>query len=140
MKKSIGGIAIACTIFTVIGMIMDIRSGGTLIEPAYAYTKMAAGAAAVGLGFSLPAEVYKSERIPMFIKVLVHMGIGCTVMIITAFVVGWIPAGAGITTCLAIIAAEIAAAFVIWIFYWRYYKKLAMKMNEHIAEKQDSFK
>lgn len=136
IKTSLGGIAIAWAIFTVIGMIMDITNGGVLIETSYAYTKMALGAMVVGLGFSIPSFIYESERFSMAIKVLVHMGIGCTIMLITAFVVGWIPKGISLGNCLIIIAAEIAIAFVIWLFYWRYYKKLAKQMNERIMKKQ----
>ena len=87
---------------------------------------------------SLEGEInnIESEKLSMVIKVLVHMGIGCTIMLITAFAVGWIPAGIGIENCLIIIAVEIAIVFVIWVFYWRYYKKLAKQMNEHIMKKQ----
>jgi hypothetical protein len=138
LKVSLGGIATAWAVFTIIGVIMDISNGGTLIEPAYAYSKMAIGAMIVGLGFSIPSIIYDSERLSMVIKVIVHMSIGCTIMLITAFVVGWIPQGIGFGTCLIIIGSEIIIAFVIWLFYWRYYKKLAKQMNEHIAEKQKS--
>lgn len=138
LKVSLGGIATAWAVFTIIGVIMDISNGGTLIEPAYGYTKMAIGAMIVGLGFSIPSIIYDSERLSIVIKVIVHMSIGCTIMLITAFAVGWIPQGIGIGTCLIIIASEIIIAFVIWLFYWRYYKKLAKQMNENIAAKMKS--
>lgn len=96
---------------------------------------MAIGAMLVGVGFSVPAIIYESEKLPYGIKVLIHMGIGCTVMLVTALLVGWIPLEEGWKICTFTVAAEIMAAFLIWLCFSTHYKKMAKKMNQRIKEK-----
>ena len=67
-------------------------------------------------------------------QTLIHMGIGCIVMTITAFVVGWIPTEKGAGAVIGTIAGEIAIAFIIWLFFYAYNRKLAKQMNQRIAE------
>lgn len=140
MKKILelifGGVAVALVIFTVIGIIMDLAMGGTTLLTAYSYTRMALGAVVVGIGFSLPARVYESEKLSMGIKVFVHMGIGCTVMLITAAAVGWIPLDMGWPVILMVIAAEVAAAFIIWALFYAHYKRLAAQMNAALKQRR----
>jgi type III secretory pathway component EscV len=140
MKKTLelifGGVAIALIIFTVMGVIMDIVMGGTTLLTAYSYTRMAVGAVLVGIGFSLPSRVYESEKLSLGTKVFVHMGIGCTVMLITGAAEGWIPLDAGWPVILMVIAAEVAAAFIIWAIYYTRYKKLAAQMNAALKQRR----
>lgn len=127
-------IGIAAIIFCFFGVIFDLVYEGNFKMENYAFTKMAVGALVIGLGFGLPTIVYDNDKMSIHAQSLIHMGIGCIVMTITAFTVGWIPTEHGILTAVGIILAEIAVAFIIWIFFYLYNKKIAKKMNERINE------
>lgn len=139
MKKilwtSLQGIGIACTIFTIFGIIFDLTGTDGLSFGTGQFTREAIGAILVGIGFSVPSEIYNSEKLPFFLKFIFHMGIGCTVYIITAFQVGWIPVEFGWKNCLFFIIGELLIAFIIWLGFASHYKKLAKNMNQRIQEK-----
>ena len=84
---SIGG---ALAIFCLTGIVFDIAYGGNFSLDNYRFTKMVAGCIVVGLGFGLPSVVYQKDNLPMPIRVLIHMGIGCVVYTIVAYAVGWL--------------------------------------------------
>jgi hypothetical protein len=132
-RSTAGSIAAAAVIFCVIGIIFDISNKGTMYLTDYSFTKMAIGAFAVGLGFGVPSIVYQNENISLLIKTLIHMGIGCAVLLITGYLVGWIPVKEGPVTIAAYIAGEVALAFVIWAFYYHSMKKMAKEMNDQIT-------
>lgn len=134
-KYSIQGICIACTIFTIIGILFDNMNNNSFSFKDYSYTKQALGTILIGIGFSAPSEIYNNDKLPFPIKVLFHMGIGCTIYIITAFQVGWIPVKFGWINCLLFIAAELLIAFLIWLGFAIHYKKLAKELNKKIQEK-----
>ena len=84
LKSTVISIAMALTIFCLIGMAFDIAYGGTFSLENYCYTKMALGSILVGLGFGVPTVVYNIEKIPQPIKVIIHMGIGCVIYTVVA--------------------------------------------------------
>jgi uncharacterized protein (DUF2062 family) len=127
-------LGIAAVMFCIAGVVIDINQKGSFSLDNYRFTKMAVGALVVGLGFGLPTYVYGKENIPLALRTLVHMGIGCVVMTITAFTVGWIPTGKGATAVAATIAGEIAVAFIVWLFFYSHQKSTAKKMNKKISE------
>ncbi|MGI6721299.1 MAG: DUF3021 domain-containing protein [Anaerovoracaceae bacterium] len=139
MKKALNtafiGIGLALAIFAVIGVIFDIYYGGTFVMQGYSFTRMIAGTVCVGLGFSLPTMIYRRESLAFGLKVLFHMGIGCAVMVATAFAVGWVPDGLPWWYCLLIIAGDIGIAFLIWLGFSHHYRTLASRMNRALQEK-----
>lgn len=135
IRTALLGIAIGLSIFVIIGIAFDIAYSGTFTLVNWEFTKMAIGAMLVGVGFSVPSIIYESEKLSYGIKVLIHMGIGCTVMLVTALLVGWIPLEAGWKICTFAVAAEILAAFLIWLCFSTHYKKMAKQMNQRIKEK-----
>ena len=139
MKKilwiSLQGICIACTIFTIFGIIFDLSGIEGLSFGTGEFTKQAIGAIFIGIAFSAPSEIYNNEKLPFPLKFIFHMGIGCTVYLITAFKVGWISADFGWKNCLLLIAIELLVAFIIWLGFANHYKKLAKNMNKRIQEK-----
>ena len=132
LKSTVISIAMALTIFCLIGMAFDIAYGGNFSLENYGYTKMALGSILVGLGFGVPTVVYNSEKIPQPIKVIIHMGIGCVIYTVVAFAVGWFGGSTTLWQGLIIAAIQLAVAFIIWFCFMRYYKKEARKMNEKI--------
>lgn len=132
--STLGAIGLAAAIFVIIGVVFDIIHSGNFQMENYSFSKMAAGALAIGLGFGLPSFIYENDNMPLPVQTLIHMGIGCIVMTVTAFIVGWIPTGHGALAIIGTIAGEIAIAFVIWLFFYAYNKKLAREMSRRIAE------
>jgi O-antigen/teichoic acid export membrane protein len=128
-------IGLAAAIFVIIGVVFDASCNGNLQMTNYSFSKMAAGVLATGLGFGLPTVIYGNENISLPIQTLIHMGIGCVVMIITAFLVGWIPTEKGALAIIVTIVVEIVIAFAIWLFFYAHQKRLAKKMNKRISER-----
>ena len=140
MKKLIkivfSGVSLGLSIFVIIGIVFDIANSGNTAMSDWQFTRMAVAAMLIGVGFSVPSLVYTSEKLSYGLKVLIQMGIGCTVMLIAAFCVGWIPVEAGWKISALVIGAEILIAFIIWLCFFLHYKKLAKQMNQKIKEKE----
>lgn len=133
LKSIVISIGMALAIFSIVGIIFDIMGGGVYTLEGYRYTKMVIASVIVGLGFGVPTMVYRSDKLPMPVKVLVHMGIGCVIYTIVAFSVGWIGGSASVTQGILIACVQIAVAFVIWFCFMRYYRKEADEMNKKIS-------
>lgn len=131
LKSVVISIGMALTIFCLAGIVFDIGYKGNFTLENYQFTKMVLGSLLVGLGFGVPTVVYNRESLPMPIKVIIHMGIGCVIYTIVAYAVGWF-GGATLTQGLVIAGIQLAVAFVIWFCFMRYYRNEAKKMNEKI--------
>lgn len=133
-KSIVISIGMALSIFSFVCVIFDIGYGGNFSLENYRLTKMVIGCIIVGLGFGVPSLVYRNESLPMPVRVLVHMGIGCVVYTIVGFAVGWIGGSATLGQGIAIAAIQLAVAFVIWFCFMRFYRSEAKKMNDRIQQ------
>lgn len=127
-------IGTAAIIFVIIGVVFDILYKGNYQMVDYSFTKMAVGSLVIGLGFGLPTFVYENDRLSLLVQTLIHMGIGCIVMTIVAFAVGWIPTDRGMGAILATILGEVAISFIVWMFFYLHQLKIAKEMNKRISE------
>lgn len=125
-------IAMAMVLFCISGVFFDIRYGGRFSLDNYGFTKMVTGCLLIGLGFGLPSIVYQNEKLPMPVRVIIHMGIGCIVYTIVACAVGWMGGAATIGQGIMIAAIQLGAAFFIWFLFMLYYRAEARKMNDRI--------
>lgn len=132
VKSTVISIGMAMAIFCLVGIAFDVRFGGNFSLENYQFTKMVVGCVLIGLGFGVPTIVYNKDSLPMPIKVIIHMGIGCVVYTIVAYAVGWIGGSATIGQGIIIAAIQLAVAFIIWFFFMRYYRNEAKKMNDKI--------
>ena len=132
MKSIFIGIAIATTLFSMTGVVFDLLYGGTYVLQNYQYSKMFLGAVSVGLGFSLPSFIYENERLPFPLQIIFHMGIGCAVLLITSFLVGWFPTKHGMLPLLLAIVGELAVSFALWKCFAMFYKKEADSINQKL--------
>ncbi len=132
LKSTVMSIGMALAICSLVGIVFDVGYGGNFSLNHYRFTKMIIGCIILGIGFGVPTVVYSSERLPMPIKVLIHMGIGLTVYTIVAYAVGWIGGAASLGQGLVIAAIQIAVAFIIWFGFMRHYRAEVRKMNEVI--------
>ena len=127
-------IGIAAMMFILTGVIIDSIFHGNIQMTNYAFSKMAIATVVIGLGFGLPAIVYDNEKLSLFTQTIIHMGTGCIIMTVTAFLVGWIPMHHGPLLMIAILLEEIALAFVIWFVFYLQQKKLVKQMNQRVNE------
>lgn len=132
LKSIVISIGMALAIFSFVGIIFDVTGGGVYTLENYRYTKMVIASVIVGLGFGVPTMVYKSDKLPMPVKVLVHMGIGCIIYTIVAFSVGWLGGAASVTQGIMIACIQLAVAFIIWFCFMKYYRKEVDEMNQKI--------
>ena len=132
IKSTVISIGMALTIFCLVGIVFDVGYGGNFSMENYRFTKMVLGSILVGLGFGLPTIVYNRESLPMPIRVVIHMGIGCVVYTLVAYAVGWFGGSATVTQGILIAAIQLLVAFIIWFCFMRYYRREAKKMNEKI--------
>ena len=131
-KSIVISIGMALAIFSFVGVIFDISGGGVYSLEDYRYTKMVIASVIVGLGFGIPSLIYRSDKLPIPVKVLVHMGIGCIIYTIAAFSVGWLGGTASVSQGILIACIQLAVAFIIWFCFMRYYRKEVNDMNDKI--------
>lgn len=136
LKSTVISIGMALAIFCLVGIVFDIGYKGNFSLENYKFTKMAVGSILVGLGFGVPTVVYHKENLPLPIRVIIHMGIGCAIYTAVAFAVGWFGGSATFVQGLIIAGIQLAVAFVIWFCFMRYYRKEAKRMNEKIQAKK----
>ena len=132
VKSSVISIGMAMTIFCLVGVLFDVGYKGNFSLDDYRFTKMVAGCVLVGLGFGVPTIVYRKDNLPMPIRVIIHMGIGCVVYTIIAYAVGWIGGSATIGQGILIAAIQLAVAFLIWFLFMKHYRAEAKRMNDRI--------
>ena len=96
LMSTIISIGIAMAIFCLVGVVFDIGYQGKFNLDNYRFTKMVIGCVLVGLGFGVPSIVYRKDNLPMPIRVIIHMGIGCVVYTVVAYAIGWIGGSATI--------------------------------------------
>ncbi len=135
MKKFLGrtflGIAWGCTINCLIMLIISF-SEGKIYFTANEYLKQLICSAVVGIAFALPTFIYENEKLSQGIKCLIHLGIGFITYFINAFIAGWFPVGVDIGIVISSVLIMIALSFVIYFFFWLYYKNEAKKINQKI--------
>ena len=127
IKSSWIGVSTAALIFIIVGIVFDQSNQGILPLENYQYTKMAVGAFIVGLGFGLPSLIYEYEEIPYVMQVLFHLGIGCAILLITGYMVGWF-------TNLVGAFIEIGMSLVVWIGFAYHYRKEAKQINQQLKK------
>ena len=134
LKSTVISIGMSLTIFSLVCIVFDIGFGGNFSLEDYRMTKMIIGCVVIGQGFGDPTIVYKNDTLPMPVRVLIHMGIGCVIYTLVAYAVGWIGGSASIGQGIVIAAIQLAAAFIIWFCFMRFYRSEAKKMNDKIQQ------
>ena len=113
LKSTVISIGMSLTIFSLVCIVFDIGFGGNFSLEDYRMTKMIIGCMVIGLGFGVPTIIYKNDTLPMPVRVLIHMGIGCVIYTLVAYAVGWIGGSASIGQGIVIATIQLAAAFII---------------------------
>ena len=129
------GIRIAAVIYMLFCIILGLRSGGEVFASGTGIALSCIAAFMIGAIFGIASLIYSTE-LPVWLKVLIHMGVGITAMLAISVAVGWIDFSRGWKSCLLIVALQIVAVFIAWAVDCLSIKNLAKKMNERMAEKQ----
>ena len=84
MKKiaqvAMAGVRIAAVVFLIYCIVFGLIGGEEKFASGYGIARAGLGAVIIGIGFGIPSVVYET-KLKMWLKMLIHMGIGCTVMI-----------------------------------------------------------
>ena len=123
LRSTVIGIGIAMAIFCITGVIFDIIYKGNFSMTDYQFNKMVVGCILTGIGFGVPTVIYRNDSLPMPVRVLIHMGIGCVVYTIVAYAVGWIGEARTIWQGILAVAMRLLIAFIIWFLFMRYYRR-----------------
>ena len=132
VKNIVISVGMAMAIFCFVGVIFDITYKGNFNLENYQFTKMVVGCMIVGLGFGIPSIVYHKESLPMPVRILIHMGIGCIVYTFVAYSVGWFGNISNIGEGILIVALQLSIAFIIWFLFLKHYRKEAKELNDKI--------
>ena len=124
IELSIKGVGLALALFAVFGLVADVANQGVFTLKNYNYTKMVIGAVIVGLGFSVPGIVYETTDFSYAVKILIHMGTGCVIFLITGYAVGWFSLAGG-------------TSVLLWVVFMLRDRRTAERINERIRELED---
>lgn len=134
MKKLLSaswtGVKLACTIFIISSLFMTM--GGADASAVFASKagmfRIAVACILTGIAFGAPSFIYETE-LPMAVKILVHMGIGCAVMLVCQWWANPDMRNLKPWMILVIFLGQITIAFAIWLVQYLKSKKLAKAMN-----------
>jgi hypothetical protein len=135
LRAALSGVYLSALTFLVFMIIKGFRGGQEITYSAIDMAYSCIAVIIIGLGFGIPSLIYETE-LPTLLKVLIHMGTGIIVMLITSVVIGWIDFSRGWLPCLLIALIQIALAFLLWFLSCVKIRRDAKEMNKKIAEKQ----
>lgn len=135
LKAAWKGISVSAVIFVVSCMIRGFGSGAEKFSSGTGMGYLCLAAIVMGIGFGVPSLIYNTD-LPTGLKVLIHMGIGVTVMLGVSVAVGLIDFSRGWKVCLIVAGLQIAVAFIVWALSCVRVRRLAKEMNGRIADKE----
>ena len=135
LKAAYRGISLSAVMFLLGCMIRGFEGGTEKFASGTGMAYMCIAAIVIGAGFGIPSLIYETE-LPTGLKVLIHMGTGIVVMLITSVVIGWIDLSRGWLPCLIVAAIQIALAFLLWVLTCVRTRRDAKQMNERLVQKQ----
>ena len=128
-------VAISSFLFLLSSLIADLNMGGDYSASGYSVTRMALGSLGIGLGFGLPCIIYTNEKLSRSVQISIHITTGCAIMLVIAYLAGWIPTDKGLLPALMAIASMLLTAFLIAVLSYRRQKKLAERMNRELESR-----
>ena len=139
IKKIIGrtlsGISYGCFWMVGYGMIFNLIPDKAHFESLMSnFTIQAIGSMLVGIGFVLPTLIYGSEKLSLFVKTIIHLGIGVSFFLAVGFFLGWLPKGLGIGSIFLMIMGCIAVFLAIWFGFYLYYKNESKLINKQLKK------
>lgn len=130
------GIHTAATVFVLGSLVAGLQGGTEVFASGYGMAKLCAAVLLIGAGFGIPSLVYES-RLSAPLKILIHMGTGCLVMLAADLLTGWLRPERGLIANLVTFAVQVGLAFLILAIQARRARVLARRMNDRLTEKSE---
>ena len=134
-KAAWGGIRTAALVYLAYCFVMGLSAGAEKFASGFGMARSVAAVAVIGVGFGLPSLIYETE-LPMALKVLIHMGIGCLVLTGASILAGWLRPELGLKPFLVMLGAELVCAFLVWGWGLLRARRLAKQLNDRLREKE----
>jgi len=133
--RVLSGISYGCFWMVCYGMIFNFMPDRTHFEALMGnFTIHAVGSMLVGIGFILPTLIYDSEKLSLFVKTIIHLGIGVPLFLAVGFYLGWLPKDLNMGKVLLMMMGCIAVSFVIWFGFYLYYKNESKLINKRLKK------
>ena len=139
-------IASGCVYFCAYFLILIVSNGNTghMELQTQTFVQGLVASVIMGLGFNMPTLVYYSTKLPLWKKLLVHLGFGMGVFFACIYAMGWYPQNGSFLSILLFIFIGFAIFFVVWFGFYSYFyiiqKADAKLINEGLKQldKQDT--
>ena len=128
-------LGVSALLFCLMGVAFDFVYKGSFHLENYRFSRFVLCSLVIGLGFGLPARIYENERLPLVMRSLIHMGTGCTVMLLASMAAGWLPVTLGTGVVISMVAEELTIDLIIWFGFYLYHKRLVRRMNEKLSKR-----
>lgn len=135
LRNTYTSLGISALLFCLMGVAFDFVYKGSFHLENYRFSRFVLCSFVIGLGFGLPAFIYDNDRLPLVMRSLIHMGTGCTVMLLASMTAGWLPITLGTGVVISMVAEELAIALIIWFGFYLYHKRLVRRMNEKLSKR-----
>lgn len=137
LKSAYCGIRDASVIFLFMCIILGVTGADSQFASGYGIARAGVAVIIIGVGFGVPSLIYRT-KLGFGLKVFIHMGTGCFVMIVASFIGGWLNFETGLGYALITLAIQLLSAFIIWGCYLLSAKLEAKRINMRIASKNRS--
>ncbi len=135
LRNTCTSLGISALLFCLMGVAFDFVYKGSFHLENYRFSRFVLCSLVIGLGFGLPAFIYENDRLPLVMRSLIHMGTGCTVMLLASMAAGWLPVTLGTGVVISMVAEELTIALIIWFGFYLYHKRLVRRMNEKLSKR-----
>ncbi len=135
IRNTYTSLGISALLFCLMGVAFDFVYKGSFHLENYRFSRFVLCSLVIGLGFGLPARIYENDRLPLVMRSLIHMGTGCTVMLLASMAAGWLPVTLGTGVVISMVAEELTIALIIWSCFYLYHKRLVRRMNEKLSKR-----
>lgn len=135
LRNTYTSLGISALLFCLMGVAFDFVYKGSFHLENYRFSRFVLCSLVIGLGFGLPALIYDNDRLPLVMRSLIHMGTGCTVMLLASMAAGWLPVTLGTGVVISMVAEELTIALIIWSCFYLYHKRLVRRMNEKLSKR-----
>ena len=135
IKQTKTTVAISSFLFLLNALINDLNMDGVWSTSGYYVARMALGALGIGLGFGLASVIYTNQKLSQSVQIAVYMATGCTIMVVIAFLLGFIPTDKGLLPAVLVILFMLLTAFIVFVISYLQQKKLAQRINLELEKR-----
>ena len=129
------GISLAAVVYLMDSIVLGLADGTGKFTSGYGMARVGAAVILIGIGFGIPSLIYETE-LRMWLKIFIHMGIGCLVMTGASMLGGWLPVDKGLSAVLIALVIEAVIAFILLGVNILIATAEARRLNQKIKEQQ----